>query len=159
VKLTLRPSDSDRVRAVRVLKQGYVTGRLSTRTFEERVAAAQSARSRAALRELLADLGARWYAAHAVLGTRRPAVPWATLVLSRCRSGELVVGRGRSCDLVFGDEAVSRRHARFERVGDQWYVTDLGSTNGTYVDGVRVERAPVGIGSRVSLGDAFLDID
>jgi pSer/pThr/pTyr-binding forkhead associated (FHA) protein len=52
----------------------------------------------------------------------------------------------------------SRRHAGFERVDGQWYVTDLDSTNGTYVDGVQVQRAPIKAGSRVRLGDSILDV-
>jgi FHA domain-containing protein/uncharacterized protein DUF1707 len=163
VLLPLRASDRDRDRAVGVLKQGYVAGRLSTQTFEARVAVAQTTRSRAVLRELLADLSARWLATRTVLegwGARREApAPWATLLLSRRPDGVVIVGRSSSCDVVFGDEAVSRRHACFDRVGGRWHVTDLHSTNGTSVDGIQVERAPVDVGCQVRLGgDAVLDI-
>lgn len=161
--LPLRPSESDRRRAIGVLKKGYVAGRLSTETFEERVAAAHTARSREALRALMADVSGRWLAANTLLraGGRaeaRATAPWASLMLSRCDRVALLVGRARSCDLVFGGPSVSRRHARFELVGDEWHVTDLDSMNGTYVDDVRVDRAPVATGSRVLLGDSVLDI-
>ena len=161
--LPLRASERDRARAVGVLKQGYVAGRLSTQTFEARVVVAQTTRSRAVLRELLADLSARWLAARTVLGSwdaqREKPAPWATLLLSRRRHGVLVVGRSSSCDMVFGDQGVSRRHACFDSVGGRWHVTDLHSTNGTFVDGIQVERAPIGVGCQVRLGgDAVLEI-
>jgi FHA domain/Domain of unknown function (DUF1707) len=160
--LPLRPTERDRTRTIGVLKRGYVTGRLSTETFEERVAVAQTTRSRAALRELLADVSATWLAANTLIPARRAApgeiVVQATVLLSRWVDSPVVVGRGRACDLVFGGDAVSRRHAAFERVGEQWHVHDLRSTNGTFVDDVRVERAPITAGCRLRLGDSFLDI-
>jgi hypothetical protein len=162
VFLPLRPSDRDRTRAIDALKSGYVEGRLSTQTFEARVAVAQGARSAATLRSLLGDLRGRWFAAHALLDPPvRSAIdppPWATLMLSRYSPPQLVVGRSRTCGLVFGGDGVSRRHAGFERVDGQWYVTDLDSTNGTYVDDVQVQRAPIKTGSRVRLGDSILDV-
>jgi hypothetical protein len=157
-----RASDRDRKRAVAALKKGYLTGRLSTQTFEERVAVAQAARSRGALRAVLADLDARWIPTRDVIRPESskpvPSSLWATLVLSRCERAFIVVGRSSSCDVVFGDPDVSRRHATFERVGRQWCVNDLDSANGTFVDDVRVMRAPVGVGSKVRLGSSFLDI-
>lgn len=61
-----------------------------------------------------------------------------------------ILGRdGAVCRVRLQDSSVSRRHCRVERRGEQVYVTDLGSSNGTYVDGRRVEpgtpeRLPVG---------------
>src|SRR5262245_60895922 len=52
--------------------------------------------------------------------------------------GALVVGRGSRCDVVLESDAVSRRHARFEPRSDGWWVHDLDSTNGTYVNFERV---------------------
>ncbi len=54
--------------------------------------------------------------------------------LGRCYS----VGRGAACDLVLADEDVSRGHAELERRGDGVYLRDLGSKNGTLLDGQRV---------------------
>jgi FHA domain/Domain of unknown function (DUF1707) len=162
VYLPLRPSETDRRRAVDALKRGYVSGRLSTETFEARLTVAQTTPFRADLRALLADVSARWWTAHTLLGTRRAtngtAMPWAVLMLSRCEREEVLVGRSRGCDVVLPTDAVSRRHAAFARTGETWHVTDLGSTNGTYVDDVRVDRAPVERGARVRLGDAYLDV-
>jgi DNA-binding CsgD family transcriptional regulator len=48
----------------------------------------------------------------------------------------IVIGKAADCDLVIDDDdAVSRVHAKLERVGPVWTVTDLGSTNGTVVNG------------------------
>jgi pSer/pThr/pTyr-binding forkhead associated (FHA) protein len=60
----------------------------------------------------------------------------------------LVAGRSSECDIVLGQDEVSRRHARFERDGDVYQVTDLGSVNGTFVNGRRVER-----GHSLQVGD------
>ena len=52
-----------------------------------------------------------------------------------------ILGRSKSqADLVLDDANVSRQHAAIERVGDAWYLADLGSTNGCYIDGQRISR-------------------
>ncbi len=52
----------------------------------------------------------------------------------------LLLGRSSSSDLSFPDElGLSRQHAALEQEGEGWVLTDLGSRNGTYVNGVRVE--------------------
>jgi pSer/pThr/pTyr-binding forkhead associated (FHA) protein len=48
------------------------------------------------------------------------------------------IGRGAHNDIQFADDSVSSSHARLARRGAEWIVTDLGSTNGTYVDGARL---------------------
>ncbi len=52
---------------------------------------------------------------------------------------ELVVGRSEGCGIVVGDGSVSRMHARLVSGEDGVYLEDLGSANGTYVDGARVQ--------------------
>jgi len=65
----------------------------------------------------------------------------------------LVVGRGGDADLRIDDAGLSRCHARLFRMGDGTYVQDLGSTNGSWVDGAPVRGAVlVSDGSRVALG-------
>ncbi|MFZ5597430.1 MAG: FhaA domain-containing protein [Bacillota bacterium] len=49
-----------------------------------------------------------------------------------------VVGRRDSCEIVIQDESISRRHARLDMQRGKWVVTDLDSTNGTFVNGERV---------------------
>src|SRR5512133_2295955 len=51
---------------------------------------------------------------------------------------EMHVGRDVTNDLVISDEKVSRRHARLYSEGDQFVVEDLGSTNGTFINGARL---------------------
>jgi hypothetical protein len=63
-----------------------------------------------------------------------------------------VLGRGEQVDLQVMDPRVSRRHAEINRFGGEYRVQDLGSRNGTRVNGVRVESAALADGDRVSLG-------
>ena len=147
---SLRPSDQDRREAIAELQRGYVAGQLSTSTLEARVEAAELARSRAALDALLRDL----------LGADaepRPTV-WTTLLLSSSARSRVVVGRHSSCDVVLHAAGVSRRHAAFDREDDGWWVTDLGSTNGTRVGGRDVRRAEVRPGDTCWLGDARVEL-
>lgn len=65
------------------------------------------------------------------------------------------IGREQQCDLLIRDLTVSRTHARLERAADGWLLTDLGSTNGTRLNGWRIrEPVPVRAGDRVAFGSA-----
>ena len=64
---------------------------------------------------------------------------------------ELVAGRAADCDVLLGADEVSRRHARFERAGNRYEVSDLGSVNGTFVNGRRVERQALEVGDVVQI--------
>jgi pSer/pThr/pTyr-binding forkhead associated (FHA) protein len=64
---------------------------------------------------------------------------------------QLVAGRAADCDVLLGVDEVSRRHARFERVGNRFEVCDLGSVNGTFVNGRRVERQALQVGDVVQI--------
>lgn len=52
-----------------------------------------------------------------------------------------VIGRGEECDLVLNDRAISRQHARITRQGDVFFVEDLGSKNGTWLNGEPLSAA------------------
>jgi pSer/pThr/pTyr-binding forkhead associated (FHA) protein len=62
------------------------------------------------------------------------------------------VGRHPDADIFLDDVTVSRRHAEFTRVGTAFQVRDLGSLNGTYFDGVRIESALLSDGAEVQVG-------
>jgi len=54
--------------------------------------------------------------------------------IARLKPGTYTVGRDPSCDIVISDPYVSRRHARIFYRDNRWYIEDLGSRNGTYVN-------------------------
>ena len=62
------------------------------------------------------------------------------------------VGRHPNADIFLDDVTVSRRHAEFLRNGTSFTVKDLGSLNGTYFDGERIETAPLIDGAEVQVG-------
>jgi pSer/pThr/pTyr-binding forkhead associated (FHA) protein len=62
------------------------------------------------------------------------------------------VGRHPSADIFLDDVTVSRRHAQFLRHGTAFEVKDLGSLNGTFFDGVRIETALLSDGAEVQIG-------
>ena len=64
---------------------------------------------------------------------------------------EVVIGRSSTCEVLVDDSEVSRRHARVCAVGDGFEVADLGSHNGTAVNGVPVERATLSFGDKITL--------
>ena len=53
---------------------------------------------------------------------------------------QVLIGRGPECDLVVADRQVSRQHARIRRTGGGFMLEDLGSKNGTHLNGVPIER-------------------
>ena len=61
-------------------------------------------------------------------------------------------GRHPDADIFLDDVTVSRRHAEFIRTGTAFQVRDLGSLNGTYFDGVRIESALLTDGAEVQIG-------
>ncbi|HEY2218803.1 MAG TPA: DUF3662 and FHA domain-containing protein [Gaiellaceae bacterium] len=71
-------------------------------------------------------------------------------VLDKKRS---VLGRSRDVDVQIEDPNISRRHAEIVQEGSTYWLVDLGSTNGTEVDGRRVQRARLDDGSRFTVGE------
>lgn len=80
-------------------------------------------------------------------------------------SGEapVVIGRHKSCDLAIRHEDISRRHAEVSREGDDYLLRDLGSTNGTFVNGQEIaESHRLEPGDHIELGSCtvnFCEID
>jgi len=158
-----------------VLNTAYADGLLSEETFAhrlDRVFADRLIDPRVLIGDLnLRTAPSRWHerlrgAAAAALGTVRlagsePLEPPAVLLALDWDGGksDLVLGRSRGCDVVLSSEAVSRRHAQLFFRDGNWVIRDLGSTNGTRVNGVRVGRCRLRPADRVALGDALLRID
>lgn len=63
-----------------------------------------------------------------------------------------IAGRHPDAEIFLDDVTVSRRHAEFARHGTSFQVKDLGSLNGTYYDGVRIETALLSDGAEVQVG-------
>ena len=173
----VRASDAEREEAVAELRERFAAGHLSHDTFVHRMGAALGARDRGELADLFTDLpgpgrgrrlgwaglGPRLAAAvapvrDAVLGSaRRVSATWRPdppgLTFPAGDQFLFTIGRSPDCDLVIGDLTVSRRHAGLRRCLRGWLLADLGSTNGTRLNGGRVrEPVPVGPGDRVSFG-------
>jgi diguanylate cyclase (GGDEF)-like protein len=66
------------------------------------------------------------------------------------------IGRESSVGLVLDADSVSRRHARVEQAPNGYRLTDLGSTNGTYVNGMRVKEHMLRDGDRIQIGKTLI---
>jgi two-component system response regulator HydG len=74
-------------------------------------------------------------------------------------SGRVLVGQGPACAVKLDDRTASRRHAALEPEGGALRVTDLGSTNGTFVNGLRVYDAALNGGETLHVGDTVLRVE
>ncbi|MGO1550387.1 MAG: FhaA domain-containing protein [Nesterenkonia sp.] len=77
---------------------------------------------------------------------------------TRLTEESTIVGRSSSAEFVVSDTGVSRQHLEIQRVGSRWFAHDLGSTNGSYVDGAELRSAETEIhdGAVITLGSARL---
>jgi len=66
------------------------------------------------------------------------------------------LGRHFQCQFVLNDPEVSRRHLHIRRAANGWLIEDLGSTNGTYVNGVRIRKQVVYPGDKIRVGSTLL---
>lgn len=155
-----RLSDAERDRALGQLREGAALGRLSHDTFLRRMELALVARRSEDLAVLTADLQVRggrespwtrrlfgWVgrASAVSVGVRRA---WAAeklprLLLPHPGSGVLRIGRDPGSGLRLTHETVSRAHAELSLRDGTWMLKDLGSTNGTTVNGHRVTGSAV----------------
>jgi len=94
-------------------------------------------------------------ASAAVAAMPMPKLVASSGVVIELPEGESILGRDDSADLAFpGESSVSRRHARIVRTGGSVEVEDLGSTNGTYINGARISAAtPLSPGDSVLFGE------
>jgi pSer/pThr/pTyr-binding forkhead associated (FHA) protein len=74
-------------------------------------------------------------------------------------SQPVLIGRADDSTLVLTDDYASTRHARLSPRGSEWYVEDLGSTNGTYLDRAKVTTAVrVPMGTPVRIGKTVIEL-
>jgi hypothetical protein len=177
----LRASDAEREVALAELGDNYVAGRLSHDTFVFRVEAVLRARHRRELDHQVADLpgpprrrgaleraGERARMLHreftremgaalrsAADAWTRPRAPLPVLPLPGGSRPRYTIGRELACDMSIGDRTVSRWHADLRLGPSGWRLADLGSTNGTRLNGWRI-TGPVHVrpGDLVSFGTA-----
>ncbi|MCL2540887.1 MAG: FHA domain-containing protein [Nocardioidaceae bacterium] len=99
--------------------------------------------------------------------TKKRGTPTHVTVVQGSNSGvsadladaPVLIGRGNDAAIRLDDDYVSTRHARIVASGDQWYVEDLGSTNGTYLGSQRITQpTPIGLGSQVRIGKTILEL-
>jgi FHA domain/DUF1707 SHOCT-like domain len=175
-----RASDEDRDEVIRKLREGSADGRISNETFLQRMDRALHARGMDELAGLLSDLppapdenagrGQSWRARAGIwlreIRLPRPRFPLAMrpprlprLVLPRGPRTVFTIGRSPDCDLPLADLTVSWHHAELRRTGEAWMLVDLGSTNGTRVNGWRADSGfTVRAGDWVSFGRAAFRI-
>jgi pSer/pThr/pTyr-binding forkhead associated (FHA) protein len=99
---------------------------------------------------------------------KRPrGAPTRVVVVDGANAGETVsldeapilIGRGTDAAIRLDDDYVSTRHARIASSGDQWFVEDLGSTNGTYIGAHRLTQpTTLQLGSTVRIGKTTLEL-
>lgn len=164
-----RPSDAERDSALAVLRDGAGSGRLSHDTFVRRMNFVLCAQSRGELADAIRDLPREepratrwkrqartawdsgvlqpWHAFLELLGglprttDARKAVPAPGLALPAPGSPTVRIGRGPGATLRLADLSVSRFHAELRHVDHAWMLRDLGSMNGTEVNGLRITTA------------------
>jgi pSer/pThr/pTyr-binding forkhead associated (FHA) protein len=97
----------------------------------------------------------------------RRGTPTAVAIVEGGNKGEvisldkapLLIGRGNDAAIRLDDDYVSTRHARIGSSGDQWYVEDLGSTNGTYVGSSRISQpTAISLGTQIRIGKSILEL-
>jgi hypothetical protein len=163
----VRASDAERDQALAALRDRVAEGRMSNETFERRVGLVLRAQTQVELADLVHDLPPRHRLADRVTGmisalsamTARMEAAWRTPRLPRFRlpsqpTERIVIGRAPDCNFVLTDLTVSRFHAELYTDGTGWMISDLGSMNGTRVNGWRLTSpVPVRPGDEVGFGN------
>lgn len=73
-------------------------------------------------------------------------------------AGEVVIGRSSELDMVLVEDMVSRRHAKITVTNGQIFIQDLGSTNGSFVNGEKIKRARLNEGDRILIGTSIIKL-
>jgi FHA domain/DUF1707 SHOCT-like domain len=154
--VVVRASDDTREHTVARLRGGLTAGRLGLDTFVRRVDQAYDAKTRDELSHLTRDLPrprAWWERLTGLFDDHRPRTAVRPLRPPPLEAGTSVtLGRSPHCDYVVGDMTVSARHAELRRTAGGWSLRDLGSRNGTRVNGWLVKEQRLVDGDEVALG-------
>ena len=138
-------------RALRRLRDAYGAGQVSTDTLEVRASLVLRGQVEDAIWDLPRWRPLKREPVHAVVVDRHE---WPL-----AEKGRWVIGRGSDCDVLLpSDDAVSRRHAEIAVRAGICLVRDLGSCNGTLLNGRRVTRARLRPGDVLELGETELRI-
>ena len=164
-----------RKRIARTLSAAYAAGLLSEDTYLHRVDSLLSSaviepsrlagdlnfrRARPAWRQAASRAVGRVLDRVRDLAGRPPPDPAILLALDwDGGTASLSVGRHHDCDVVFSAPDVSRRHALLRFRDGRWILQDLDSRNGTFVNGVRVDRCELRPGDQLALGGKAVVID
>lgn len=160
-----RPSAAERERVAGRLRSACGDERLSIETFTGRLGLAYAARTQSELEQLVDDLPRSRAVGRAALAATAGFSAWVGHLgeaWRQSRTQELVLplrertllGRSRDCDAPLTSAAVSAHHALVLHTAGRWTVDDLGSLNGTFVNGRRIlDRVEVRPGDALGLGD------
>jgi hypothetical protein len=162
-----------RHRLARTLNSAYAEGLLSERTLAHRldILFASALIDPAGLVGDLSGRGPRRQVGRRVMAavsgfTRRAArttpLPEPRILLALDWSGtrdELLIGRHPECDVIIPAATVSRQHAQLTFRDGGWILQDLGSTNGTRVNGQTVGRCRLRPGDQLVVADQHLQVD
>ena len=91
---------------------------------------------------------------------------WSVRVLSGVQSGQIfdlklgknVLGRGGHCDIKIQSVGISKEHCEVHVYKDKMMVVDLKSSNGTFVNGVKIQNSILNLGDKLSLFDIIMDV-
>src|ERR1700756_4694733 len=74
-------------------------------------------------------------------------------------AGEVLIGRRSDADIVLNNQHVSRHHAKLVKIDEGYFLQDLGSTHGTFVNEIRIEQHVLKHGDRISVGKDRIDLE
>lgn len=162
-----------RHRLARTLNSAYAEGLLSERTLAHRldILFASALIDPAGLVGDLSRRGPRRQVGPRVVATvtgfarrtvRTAPAPEPSILLALDWSGaqeELLIGRHPACDVIISAATVSRQHAQLTFRDGGWILQDLGSTNGTRVNGQPVGRCRLRPGDQLVVADQLLQVD
>jgi hypothetical protein len=131
---------------------------MSAETLEQRLQVALRAKRRVELAALVSDLPETHPLARVLAWLRAALQPADEAVATLTpppngKPGPFVIGREASCDLFLDDPTVSKHHADLRRTDEGWLLTDVGSRNGTRVNGWRIEDVVLRDGDVVRMGN------